>query len=99
MSDSHLAYLGHFPIPVYEVCLSDKSSILSREGFQHLAEAHSLPFCFFQQNLLNTAGILDGLLRPIYNAIRQVQASGKSSQNIFSRHSSISEFDSKRRGQ
>src|SRR5216683_3233835 len=99
MSHSYRVYLGHFLIRAYESCLWDKSSTLSREGFQHLAEAHSLPFCFFQQNLLNTTGILDGLLGPIYHTIRQAQTSGKSSQNIFSRHSSISEFDSKRRGQ
>src|SRR6266700_8153514 len=98
MSHSYRVCLGHFPIRAYESCLWDKSSTLSREGVQHLAESHSPPFCFFQQNLLNTTGILDGFLRPIYNAIRQVQASGKSSQNIFSRHFSIGELDSKRRG-
>src|SRR5260370_39861396 len=99
MPDLHRVYLSHFLIRAHESSLSDKPSTLFREGFQHLAEAHSLPFCFFQQNLLNSTGILDGLLGPIYNTIGQAQASGKSSQNIFSRHFSISEFDSERRGQ
>src|SRR5437660_511596 len=50
---------------------------LTREGFQHLAEAYSLPFCFFQQNFLDATGILHSLFRPVYNAIRQSQVSGK----------------------
>ena len=50
---------------------------LTREGFQHLAEAHSLPSCLFQQNLLDSTRILHSLLRPVYHAFRQAQVSGK----------------------
>src|SRR3989442_10550262 len=83
-------------IRAYEAGLLDKSSTLSREGFYHLSEAHSLPFCFFQQNLLDATGILDSFLRPIHHALRQVQSGGKFSKNIFSYHLSIGEIDSER---
>src|SRR2546427_12939098 len=40
---------------------------LTREEFQHLAEAHSLPFSCFQQNFLDATGVLYSLFWPIYH--------------------------------
>src|SRR2546426_4803119 len=40
---------------------------LTREGFQHLAQAHSLPSCLFQQNFLDATGVLYSLFWPIYH--------------------------------
>src|SRR2546428_13593211 len=93
MSNSHRIYLHHFPIRACKGGLSDKSSTLSREGFQHPAEACTSSLCLFQQNLLDTAGILDSFLRPVYHAFRQVQSGGKSFQNKFSYDLSLGEID------
>src|SRR2546425_10744989 len=96
MRNSHRICLRHFLLCAYELGVSDKSSTLLREGLQHLAEAHSLSFCLFQQNLLDTTGILDRFLRPIYYAVWQVQSSGEPSQNIFSNYISIYQIHSER---
>src|SRR6266851_9316078 len=99
MSNSDGVYLRHFPIRACKGGLSDKPSTLSCEGFQHPDEACASSFCFFQQNLLDAAGILDSFLWPVYHTFGKAQVSSKSSQNIFSYHLSIRELDSQRRRQ